>query len=569
MIPWCSFLLVLCIGIGVQGHEERAPNLYSGRQCLLVQKDHGKINLADVRDLSGMNTKLCNDPWTLKHLSLFTSEMLCLGMGHTPLTGVTNGNQPVNIPLLNEQFKCSNETVKCTGKSLGDIVACYNAVLEVPMCHQVKKMRICAINCKAHVAWFNVQVNLCTQRGNNIRIYRPEITLHGIDLTSGKNDHIKEVSISDMLGVEDHTILMVPGTLSNTIKIFFEWRDARDAPADKFDLANLRKMWKELCLQDNSLQAAVPCEEMTEHMLRLCENTLDDTNKQKLLKLKDCAGELIPADIALQKRIIQTTKKNMCELSTEEPTIPQDVLLCSKKTVGTNTKQTTSWKSLIPVQFSWQYLKLGWLVSEDFQWYINFAVMFILGYTGMVCVFVLFDFLTGLLSVVQEARQAFSRVCSFLANFSKLYENPPQRRNVCWYFFRPLFKLLNLVCGGCDILSKVVGKINHKKARPRLLPVPRNRSAYIFETKIHKPGERGKETETLFIEETKKAMHEIQGKFCGIQEMISFQERADRSRITSMERKLAMRWAQPRMFSEAQDGAAAGNLRLRHDRDFG
>ena len=594
MSRWCSFLLVLCIGIGVQGHEVHDVNLWAGRECLLVKKDHGKIDLADVGALTGMQVELCNDPWTLMQLGKFASSMLCLGMGYKPLSGVTDGNHRVSIPLLNEQFKCSNETVECTGKSLGDIVACYNAVLEVPMCHQVKNTRICAINSKANVGWFHVQVNLCTERGHNIRIYLPEITLHGIDFTSGKNDHVKQVSISDMLRVSDDTILMVPGNVANTLKNLLEWRDARDAPAEKFDLANLRKMWKELCPQDSSLQAAVPCEEMTEDMLQRCKETLDQGSRQNLLKLEACVKQLIPADIVLQKRTIQNYTKNVCQLSPEELTIPHNVLLCSQETVGTNTEQTSSWISSIGSQFSWQPPILRLLFSESVQSCINYALMFILAYIVLGGVFVLWECLKWLIWVLEAAKRAFSWVCSCWSNLSKMYENAPEGQEnerdaistrckvyrwVCW----PLYKLLKFVYGVWNFFSKVVGKSEHKKGpkdgRPkgkrlekvRFFGIARSPSIDTLDINPHITKERAQEKRQnmLFRQETKKLVNSIKGDFLHIQNMIECQQRVEQQQleerlgrrlgITSMDEKLAMDPAMLRLY-EAQDGGAAGNL---------
>lgn len=522
----------------------------------------------------GINLDACDSHDCIRNVVSFTEQNMCLALGYDAKNGVTYGDQEVKIHELNRDFQCSNTALHLEAESVEKIVEFYNEHLEIPECITVYDTLVCGFGSRKQVGWAKHQVQQCTENKKRVLVFMPDQTLHGVAMNLKENDRLFQ--IDTLLGqhVTQNSIFMVPQKNLIAVVRVLQWLKAKDAPRDSFKLEQLGLIYKELCQQNSLPHAAVPCNEMTPHMLQLCKENLDEPGKQELLKFESCTRDHIAVDAAQQETVVTSYILDTCKLTTKRPTMPDKVLECFQNKKTGNTTKATNWISWIFYWFPTVNFKLGSLVPEFLKEWIIDPMSYIMQlYVYLLCAACLVESFNFLSCVSKLASQAFSCVGELWASLSKHYEDASERKetgsddtftfgNVCRGVIWPLYRLCKFFYDCFNKLTYVFHKTNHKKARQRFVPVPRNRSAYTFKTNPHKPGEREREHEqnTLFIQETKKAMHEIQGKFCGIQEMISFQERADRSRTTSMERKLAMGWAKPRMFSGAQDVAAAGNL---------
>jgi hypothetical protein len=582
--PLAAALCLVCIVLQVRVastsetySEMYSETYYTLKTCPFPSKSAGDLEPSELPKIVGV-------PPTDPNLKPFLDQTICKGMCYRPITPLSQAGDISDMQNLNGMFQCQNTDVRIEGETTEDICASLNGHVQKPECVVIHDTIICIVDALKKRIYVNIFLQPCAVEYN---IYVVNATETFGDLRCNLRENKNAIVVNNVLNLcsfltsqmnTKNNLVFASAVQARKIVAYKELLHAMSTAQNFDEYKAMLQTWQELCGKKSDLNATAVCRSVTDSMLNVCQRMHTEEADDEFTQIKNCVNKKY-AD-PTKKKILAHAKLLWCGLT--ESGMDQDKEKCVHFKGGTHTK---GYSFNIPlVRYFMHPIDL---FPESFQQWISFPKSLIEYYLYALFAACLVESYTWLSCVSKLASQAFSCVGALWASLSKHYEDASERKEtgsndtftfgkVCCGVIWPLYRLCKFFYDCFNKLTYVSHKIKDKKARQRFVPVPRNPSTYTLETNPHKPGEREKEhlQNTLFIQETKKAMHEIQGKFCGIQEMISFQERADRSRTTSMERKLmerklTMGWAKPRMFSEAQDGAAAGNLRLRHDRDFG
>jgi hypothetical protein len=324
-------LLAACINTGCEARVLQCNGLHCPKKCLVGIQNDGPIKQHDVQFMLGIDLTACNDPIALANVQNFAQQILCLGLGHQPLAGVAVGNELVTVSDLNQKFKCSNQTLQFEANTIQQVVDFLNNVLEVPTCFEVPPIHICGFGSRKEVGWATVQLQVCTEDGKHIHVFRPYTTLHGVQVNLIENTRLSE--ISDVLMPLDYhnAFVFVPKALLRRFVDLFKWRIAKDAASGQDDLSKLRELWKNLCLDDKSHRDVFRCDEITNQMMAICEQYRSNEDKRKLQKLDACVKEMYPDNTMQQEEIMHNENLKMCNLLQGSWTTPTQLHPCMQK----------------------------------------------------------------------------------------------------------------------------------------------------------------------------------------------------------------------------------------------
>jgi len=552
----------------------------------------------------------------------FTTQILCAALGHNALGGVAVGNKEFSIPDLNKNYKCANQDLHFHADNVEQVVAFYNHHVQIPVCVNMGDTLICGFGSRAEVVWAKLQLQLCTEARNRVLVYMPDKTLHEVVVNLEENKRLDQIHSLLDANVKSNSIFMVPKTNLTAVVLVFKWKQARNAPADNFNLHELGTIWSELCPENSFLDAEVPCGEITEEMLQLCNNTLLEPQRLKLQQLQSCIKELPPADRASIER---SYRLHICDFRTS--TVPQNVEACLKRQDTTKTEWTiVSWV-MIPFEVLGRYSGLGWLVPPNLPWYLSFIYTGV-WYYGYVVVFVV---IWNVLKLGLVALEVLSYLRRLLARVVQLYEAPgkdeePASDTSCtlvmsilvnflysvslpayWMFVivRSCFRLIMNATSkikrdgkkpkhepycrqqgqnGNDFMDRFLHEgggsrrtfsefrqtqtASTGKERPNFGHVPRNQSVYP-----HIASERNSrqkwflDNTRIFADDLKNDLSLLQEMLlCGLPEDHEQEEQRKRDhrqevrpRYASMDDKLRDDWVMQQRHKEAQDSRAAGN----------
>lgn len=324
-------LLAACINTGLQARVLQCNGLHCPRKCLVGIQNDGPIKQHDVQFMLGIDLTACSDPTALANVQNFTQQILCLGLGYQPLDGVAVGNELVTVSDLNQKFKCSNQTLHFEANTIQQVVDFFNNVLEVPTCFEVPPIHICGFGSRKEVGWATVQLQVCTEDGKHIHVFRPYTTFHGVQVNLIENTRLSE--ISDLLMPLDYhnAFVFVPKALLPRVVDVFKWRIAKDAASGQDDLSKLRELWRNLCLDNKSQQDVFRCDEITDQMVAMCEQYRSDDDRHKMHKLDTCVKEMYPGHTTQQEEIMHHENLKMCNLLGVEWTTPTELHSCIEK----------------------------------------------------------------------------------------------------------------------------------------------------------------------------------------------------------------------------------------------
>jgi len=475
-------LLAACTPTRSQGQTPTCSGQRCNKYCVLWEAKPGPINKMHISGMIGINLEACDSHECIQNLASFTEQNMCLALGYDAKKGVTYGDQEVKIRELNRDFQCSNTTLHLEAKSVEKIVQFYNEHLEIPECITVNDTLVCGFGSRKQVGWANHQVQQCTENKKRVLVFMPNQTLHGVAMNLKENDRLFQ--IDTLLGehVKQNFLLMVPQENLKAVVRVLQWLKVKDAPDDSFNLQQLGLIYKELCPQNSLLHAAVPCNEMTPHMVQLCKKNLDEHGKQELLNFEICTRDHITVDAALQDTVLTGYILNACKLTKERPTMPDKVRACFENKKPTNATRATSFISWI---FSWFKIKnfeLGSLVPEPLEPWLIYPMGIILEkYFHLFCLACLLQSLKWLLWVPRLASQAFSYVGALWAYLSNLSNDASEVEeagsdafftwpNVCRKFIWPFKTVLEWFFFCVNALKYVFHKLKGIKKHQQEIP---------------------------------------------------------------------------------------------------